>query len=131
MPASALHKILYVEDEADLQAVAQLVLQAVGGFTVKICSSGQEALEQAESFAPDLILLDAMLPDMDGPATLSALRQRPACAHIPVCFVTAKTAPQEIAQYKALGALEVIPKPFDPMALSAQVTAIWDRQHGG
>ncbi len=129
MAAPTLSKILYVEDEPDIQAVAQLALEAVGGFTVKICSSGQEALANVEAFAPDLILLDVMMPGMDGPTTLQALRQLPAIAETPVCFMTAKVQPQEIAQYRALGALDVIPKPFDPMALSSQVTAIWDRHH--
>ncbi len=130
MPAPALSKILYVEDEPDIQAVAQLALEAVGGFTVKICNSGQEALAQVVAFAPDLILLDVMMPGMDGPSTLQALRQLTACADTPVCFMTAKVQPQEIAHYKSLGALDVIPKPFDPMALSALVSAIWDRHHG-
>jgi len=123
---TALNKILYVEDEPDIQAVAQLALEAVGGFTVKICSSGQEALDQVADFAPDMILLDVMMPGMDGPTTLKSLRQLPCCSSIPVCFMTAKVQPQEVAQYKALGALDVIPKPFDPMQLSAQVSAIWE-----
>ena len=131
MSGSTLNKILYVEDEPDIQAVAQLALEAVGGFTVKICSSGQEALTQIEAFAPDLILLDVMMPGMDGPSTLKALRQISAYADTPVCFMTAKVQPQEVAHYKSLGALDVIPKPFDPMALSAQVTTIWERHHGG
>jgi len=131
MPTPTLNKILYVEDEPDIQAVAQLALEAVGGFTVKICSSGQEALAQIEAYAPDMILLDVMMPGMDGPSTLKALRQLPACANTPVCFMTAKVQPQEVAHYKSLGALDVIPKPFDPMTLSAQVSAIWKRQHGG
>lgn len=131
MSTPSLTKILYVEDEADIQAVAQLALEAVGGFTVKICSSGQEALAQIAAFAPDVILLDVMMPGMDGPTTLQALRQLPCCADTPVCFMTAKVQPQEIAHYKSLGALDVIPKPFDPMTLSAQVAAIWDRHHAG
>ena len=130
MTVPVLSKILYVEDEPDIQAVAQLALEAVGGFTVKVCNSGQEALEQVAAFAPDLILLDVMMPGMDGPSTLQALRQISACADTPACFMTAMVQPREIAHYKSLGALDVIPKPFDPMALSALVSAIWERHHG-
>ena len=129
MTTPILSKILYVEDEPDIQAVAQLALEAVGGFTVKICSSGPEALANVEAFAPDLILLDVMMPGMDGPTTLLALRQLSSIIDTPVCFMTAKVQPQELAHYRALGALDAIPKPFDPMALSAQVSAIWERHH--
>lgn len=123
-----LSRILYVEDEPDIQAVAQLALESVGGFTLKVCSSGQEAIESAEAFGPDLILLDVMMPGMDGPATLERLRQLEVTKHTAAVFMTAKVQPQEIAYFKSLGALDVIPKPFDPMALSDQVKEIW-RQH--
>ena len=122
-----LKRILYVEDEPDIQAVAKLALEAIGGFEVKICSSGKEALESAVAYSPDLILLDAMMPGMDGPATLNALRGLPELAHTPVIFMTAKVQPQEIMEYKKLGALDVIPKPFDPMTLADNVKKIWAR----
>lgn len=123
---SDLQRILYVEDEPDIQEVARLALEMVGGFTVKVCSSGEEALQEAEAFAPDMILLDVMMPGMDGPSTLKALRERAALAEVPVAFMTAKVQPQEVAQYRALGALDVIAKPFDPMQLANQVRAIWE-----
>ena len=122
-----LKRILYVEDEPDIQAVAKLALEAIGGFEVKICSSGKEALESAVAYSPDLILLDVMMPGMDGPATLNALRGLPELAHTPVIFMTAKVQPQEIMEYKKLGALDVIPKPFDPMTLADNVKKIWAR----
>ncbi|MBK1649708.1 response regulator [Rhabdochromatium marinum] len=125
-----LNRVLYVEDEPDIQAVAKIALEAVGGFTVKICSSGEEALAVAEDFAPDMILLDVMMPGMDGPSTLAALRQHPALARTPVAFMTAKVQPQEIAQLKSLGALDVIPKPFEPMQLANQVRALWGKSSG-
>ncbi|MDP3878567.1 MAG: response regulator [Methylobacter sp.] len=121
-----LQRILYVEDEPDIQAVAKLALEMVGGFQVMICSGGQQALDTVGSFAPDLILLDVMMPGMDGPATLQKLRANPSTASIPVIFLTAKVQPNEVAQYQALGALNVIAKPFDPMTLAAQVQKIWD-----
>jgi two-component system, OmpR family, response regulator len=126
--ASELTRILYVEDEPDIQTIAKLALEAVGGFTVKICSSGREALDTVAEFSPDLILLDVMMPGMDGPTTLQALRGLAACATTPVVFMTAKVQPQEVSGYKALGALSVIAKPFDPMTLSDQVRTIWNQQ---
>ena len=125
MSQHPLTRILYVEDDADIREIAQLALEVVGGFKVLLCASGEQALLQAAAFSPQLILLDVMMPDMDGPSTLRALRQQPELAHIPVAFMTAKIQPQEIAHYKAMGALEVIAKPFDPMLLPQQVTDIW------
>jgi two-component system OmpR family response regulator len=125
MTNQALHRILLVEDEADIQTVAQLALESVGGFTVEVCSSGYEAIDRAPGFAPDLILLDVMMPRLDGPATLKALRQLPQTAVTPVVFITAKVQPHEIERFKEMGALDVIAKPFDPMTLSATVSNIW------
>jgi DNA-binding response OmpR family regulator len=118
-----------VEDEPDIQAVAKLALEAIGGFDVLVCSSGKEALEKAAAFGPDLLLLDVMMPGMDGPSTLQALRAIADISTIPAIFMTAKVQPAEVAHYKKLGALDVIPKPFDPMALAGQVRSIWER-HG-
>lgn len=121
-----LKRILYVEDEPDIQAVAKLALEMVGGYQVMICGGGQEALDKVGGYAPDLILLDVMMPGMDGPTTLQNLRANPATALIPVIFLTAKVQPAEVAQYQALGALNVLPKPFDPMRLAEQVRKIWE-----
>jgi len=123
---SALPRILYVEDEPDIQAVAKLALEMVGGFEVKVCSSGEEALSEVDAFAPDMILLDVMMPGMDGPSTLQALREKPSFVHTPVAFMTAKVQPAEVAHYRSLGARDVIAKPFDPMTLASQVKAIWE-----
>jgi CheY-like chemotaxis protein len=125
-----LNRILLVEDEADIRTVATLALQAVGGFTVTSVSSGHEALETARTFVPDLILLDVMMPGLDGPATLHALRAQPQTTEIPVMFVTAKVQPQEVAELRALGALGVIAKPFSPMTLPTMINQLWTQQHG-
>ncbi|ART80423.1 response regulator [Oceanisphaera avium] len=125
MSTQCLSRILYVEDDADIREIAQLALEVVGGFEVLLCASGEQALLQAIDFAPQLILLDVMMPGMDGPSTLTALRQHAELAHIPIAFMTAKIQPQEIAHYKAMGAVDVIAKPFDPMRLPQQVTDIW------
>ncbi len=121
MAATVPNKILYVEDEPDIQTIARIALENIGGFSVRICSSGPEALAAVTDFKPDCILLDVMMPGMDGPTVLKALRQIPGCEAIPVIFMTAKVQSSEVAQYKALGALDVIPKPFDPMTLAAKI----------
>jgi len=128
--ADTLKRILYVEDEPDIQTVARLALETLGGFTVAICSSGSEALKRAPDFQPQLVLLDVMMPGMDGPTTLEMLRALPQFACTPAIFMTAKVQPSEVAHYLELGAVDVIPKPFDPMTLSSQVLAIWERCHG-
>ncbi len=120
-----LKNILYVEDEPDIQAVARLALEMVGGFAVTICSSGEEALAQFPVSKPDLILMDVMMPGMDGPTTLSRLRELPGAKETPAIFMTAKVQPDEVAHYKSLGALGVIAKPFDPMTLSESIRALW------
>ena len=118
-----------VEDDLDIQAVARLSLETLGGFTVLTCASGQQALDVAPSFQPDLILLDVMMPGMDGPATLEALRRIDALQAVPVVFMTAKVQRHEIEEYKVLGALDVIAKPFDPMTLHQQIREIWEGYH--
>ena len=123
-----LQKILYVEDEPDIQAVAQIALEAVGGFTVKICGSGNDALTAIAEFNPDLLLLDVMMPDMDGPTTLAELRKLPDFANTPAIFMTAKVQAQEVEHLKSLGAIDVIPKPFDPMTLAGQIEDCWNRR---
>lgn len=129
MSTPHLGRILLVEDDPDIQAVAQLALVAVGGFQVRICGSGQEALASGPDFGPDLILLDVMMPEMDGPATLSALRRLPQTSATPVIFMTAKAQRHEIAAYQSLGAIGVITKPFDPMTLSSTLVQIWKAHH--
>jgi len=120
-----LDKILYVEDDPDIQAIAIMVLDTISGFAVEPCSSGAEAVSKAVAFNPDLILLDVMMPGMDGPETLQALRNLHELAHTPVVFMTAKVQPQEVQGYLDLGAAGVIAKPFDPMTLADQLRDIW------
>lgn len=131
MTNSDLNKILYVEDDPDIQIVAKMALETVGGYTMQVCSSGQEAIEQGESFAPDLILLDVMMPEMDGPTTLANLRNISALEKTPAVFMTAKVMPSDVERYKELGAVDVIAKPFDPMTLAARIQEIWSDCHGG
>lgn len=114
-------KILLAEDEPDIRTVAGLALESVGGFTVRLCEDGRKALDALPAFAPDLVMLDVMMPGMDGPTTLAELRKLPQGRDVPVIFMTAKVQQAEIEGYKRLGALGVIPKPFDPMTLADTV----------
>ncbi|MBB1521461.1 response regulator [Aquipseudomonas guryensis] len=125
-----LKRILHVEDDPSIQAVARVALEAVGGFQVLSCSSGQDALDRVQGFAPDFILLDVMMPGMDGPQTLERLSHLVDISQIPVAFMTAKVQPNEIEHYRSLGAREVIIKPFDPMQLATQIRTIWSQAHG-
>jgi CheY-like chemotaxis protein len=124
-----LRRILLVEDDPDIQSIVVLALESLGGFQVGVCGSAREALESAPSWAPDLILLDVMMPGCDGLATLSALRQTPSTAGVPVIFVTAKVQPHELARYREMGSLGVIPKPFEPETLPETIRELWSRQH--
>ncbi len=109
---------------------ARLALETVGGLDVHICGSGQEALEAAEEYDPDLILLDVMMPGMDGPTTMAALRELPAFADKPMVFMTAKVQPHEVRHYREIGVAEVIAKPFDPMTLANQLREVWASTQG-
>lgn len=124
-----LARILMVEDEPDIQAIARIALEAVGGLQVEICDSGRQALDCIGPCAPDLVLMDVMMPGLDGPSTLHALRANPATAGIPVIFMTAKVQPHEVSRFKDIGAIGVIPKPFDPMTLASTVRKIWEQEH--
>ena len=125
-----LAKILYVEDDPDIQTVARMALEMVGGYTLEVCSSGDEAIVKGPDFNPDLILLDVMMPGMDGPTTLASLREIPQLEKTTAIFMTAKVMPSDLQRYKELGAADVIPKPFDPMTLAQQVREIWSADNG-
>ncbi len=125
MDSHRTHRVLVVEDDVDIQTLARITLSQVASLEVEVCSSGAEALALAPSFAPHAILLDVMMPGMDGPETLQALRQIPALAATPVVFLTARVQPHEIAMYKRLGASDIISKPFEPMTLVTTLEQIW------
>ena len=114
-------RILVVDDEPDIREVVDVSLGLDREFKMRACASGADALVMAAEWSPTLILLDVMMPLMDGPATLANLRKNPRTAHIPVVFLTARTQTDEIEQYISLGAQGVLSKPFDPMTLAASV----------
>ncbi len=120
----ALERILYVEDDPGIRLVGKMALEMVGGLLVRDCASGLEALA-VTGFAPQLLLLDVMMPGIDGVVTLQRLWQQPETVGVPAIFMTAKVQPDEIAQLRAVGAIDVIAKPFEPMVLATQLRAIW------
>jgi CheY-like chemotaxis protein len=121
-------RVLYVEDEPDIQTIARLALETIGRFSVEMCSSGEAALEVARNGGTyDLVLLDVMMPGIDGPTTLQRLRQIPGFERVPVVFMTAKVQPDEIKRWHELGAVDVFEKPFDPMSLAARVGDVLGR----
>ena len=119
--------ILYVDDEADIRSIVEFALEDEADIQLEMCDSGQNAINRAREFEPDLILLDVMMPGMDGPTTLQHLREIPELAETPVVFVTAKVQQHEVEHFKALGAAHVIAKPFDPMSLATKMRDTWER----
>jgi CheY-like chemotaxis protein len=116
-----IRKVLLVDDEEDIRTVGFLSLSRVGGWQTVVASSGTEAVSRAAAELPDLILLDVMMPGMDGPTTFGKLRAQPATANTPIIFMTAKIQKQEVTRYLELGAVGVIGKPFDPMTLPSEI----------
>jgi len=114
-------RVLHVDDEPDIREVVEISLGLDPVFAVRSCASGGDALAATVDWSPDLILLDVMMPDMDGPMTLMRLRERPQTAAIPVIFMTARAQSSELDRFLSLGAAGVIAKPFDPMTLAALV----------
>jgi CheY-like chemotaxis protein len=121
-----LNNILYIEDEKDIRTIVTMALEMVGKFTVRACGSGADAIAAITGFKPDLILLDVMMPGMDGPTTLACLRKHPEVTDVPAIFMTAKVQPHEIEYLKTLGAIDVIAKPFDPMTLPDSIRRAWE-----
>ncbi len=118
-------RILIIDDEDDIREVAQLSLETVPGWEVLTACSGREGLEMAVVGQPDVILLDVMMPDMDGPTTFQKLQARPEISHIPVVLLTAKVQAADRRRFSTLGFKAVLAKPFDPLTLADQLAAIF------
>jgi two-component system OmpR family response regulator len=125
MEPTQLRTVLYVDDEPDIRQIVQMSLDLAPQLTIHTAESGEDALRVVTELRPDLILLDVMMPGLDGPGTLLRLRSNPTLASIPIVFMTAKAMPDEVARFRKLGAAGVIPKPFDPMRLAQQVLTLW------
>ncbi len=122
-----INKVLIIEDEPHIRRIGELSLRGVGKWEVVLAASGAEGLERAASEQPDVILLDVMMPGMDGPTTLAELRAQLNTANIPVIFITAKVEKHEVERYLSLGAVGVISKPFDPLKLPREIQQILER----
>jgi CheY-like chemotaxis protein/HPt (histidine-containing phosphotransfer) domain-containing protein len=121
-----MHRVLHVDDESDIREVVEFSLGLDPDLAMRSCASGEEALAVADAWVPDIVLLDVMMPVMDGTATLAQLRRNPRTAAIPVVFMTARAQSRELDLLRSLGAVGVISKPFDPMTLAASVRAYVD-----
>src|SRR5215469_15918949 len=117
------HRILIIDDEDDIREVAAMSLETIAGWEVMVANSGAQGLTRAASYKPDAILLDVMMPGMDGPTTFRELRKNPATARIPVLFLTAKVQATDRRRFADLGIEAVLVKPFDPMTLSTQIAS--------
>jgi two-component system, OmpR family, response regulator len=122
MPSRPLNRICYVEDDEDIQRIARLSLERVGKMTVEIIGDPTIAIVAMAAFRPDLVLLDWMMPGMDGPTLFRAMKQRPETSALPVVFITAKASQVELDELTALGAIS---KPFSPTELPNQLREIW------
>ena len=118
------HRILIIDDEDDIRQVAAMSLETVAGWDVVLASSGKQGIERASSEQPDAILLDVMMPDIDGPTTYQILKQNGNTAHIPVLLLTAKVQGQDRRKLDELGAAAILSKPFDPLTLAAQISEV-------
>ena len=116
--------IFYIDDDEDIRTIVEFAFDDQHDLELVMCESGQDALEKIQTQRPDLILLDVMMPLMDGPTTLKHIRALPGMGNVPVAFVTAKVQPSEITHFMAMGAVSVIVKPFDAMSLPDQVRAL-------
>ena len=125
MPPKPLERVLCVEDDEDIRRILRLSLERIGGLTVELVADPSLAISRMAEFAPDLVMLDWMMPGIDGPTLLRQMRETPALARVPVVFATAKASAREMAELSALGAAGVISKPFAPKELPEKLRGIW------
>ncbi|MGD0734722.1 MAG: response regulator [Terracidiphilus sp.] len=118
------HRILIIDDEDDIRAVAALSLETVAGWEVETANSGALGLARAIEYQPDAVLLDVMMPGMDGPTTFRELRKNPATSHIPVLLLTAKVQSSDQRRFADLGVEAILFKPFDPLTLATQIADV-------
>ncbi|WP_066018644.1 response regulator [Endozoicomonas atrinae] len=125
-----LSTILYAEDDQDIRSIVEMTLRNFSDFKLISCNDGREALELAEDITPDMVLLDVMMPNVDGLTVLNRLKELDAYRRVPIVLMTAKVQKHEVEQFKELGATDVIIKPFDPLTLVDRIVDIWNEYHG-
>jgi CheY-like chemotaxis protein len=127
MPDRPLNRIVYVEDDEDIQRIVRMSLERVGKMTVEVVGDPTLALETINRFKPDLVMLDWMMPKMDGPTLFRQMRLRPETKALPVVFITAKAAQRDLDELMGMGAVATISKPFSPKDLPEQLREIWKK----
>ena len=125
MPAQPLTRICYVEDDEDIQKIVRMSLERIGKMTVQVIADPMVAIESIKAFKPELVMLDWMMPGMDGPTLYRKMQETPEVRDLPVVFITAKASQKELDELRTLGAAGTISKPFSPRDLPAQLRAIW------
>ena len=125
MPAQPLNRICYVEDDEDIQRIVRMSLERIGKMTVRVEIDPLKAIEGIIEFKPDLVMLDWMMPGMDGPTLFRKILETPETKDLPVVFITAKASPRELEELRGMGALGTISKPFSPKDLPEQLRALW------
>ena len=125
MPAQPLNRVCYVEDDEDIQRIVRMSLERVGKMTVEVVGDPMVAIERITAFKPELVLLDWMMPGMDGPTLFRKMRDTPQTRDLPVVFITAKASQRELDKLRAMGAAGTLLKPFSPKDLPDQIRAIW------
>jgi len=127
MPDRPLNRICYVEDDEDIQRIVRLSLERLGKMTVEVVTDPMVAIDAIKAFGPDLVMLDWMMPEMDGPTLYRKMKAEPATSALPVVFITAKAAQRDLDELKSLGAAGTISKPFSPKDLPEQLREIWKK----
>ena len=125
------HRILIIDDEDDIRQVAAMSLETVAGWDVVLANSGKQGIERASTEQPDAILLDVMMPEMDGPTTLLKLKANGSTSHIPVLLLTAKVQGPDQRKFAEMGVKAILFKPFDPLTLARQISAALGWKEGG
>ena len=125
MPDRPLNRICYVEDDEDIQRIVRVSLERVGKMTVEVVGDPTKAIEAMSAFRPDLVMLDWMMPAIDGPTLFRQMKLRPETSALPVVFITAKAAQRDLDELLKMGAAGTISKPFSPKDLPDQLRAIW------
>lgn len=130
MPDTPLQKVLYVEDDEDIQRIVRMSLERIGKFTVEVVGDPLTAIERMRAFQPDLVMLDWMMPGMDGPTLFRKMKESPDTGAFPVVFITAKASAKELDELTTLGAAGTISKPFSPKDLPGQLRSVWAKLQG-
>jgi two-component system OmpR family response regulator len=127
MPDRPLNRVCYVEDDEDIQRIVRMSLERIGKMTVEVVGDPTKAIDAMKIFKPDLVMLDWMMPAIDGPTLFRQMKARPETSSLPVVFITAKAAQRDLDELTSLGAAGTISKPFSPKDLPDQLRAIWSK----